>query len=281
MAGSTSKTFKNGHANPNDFKGFLTRFGSLRVGEDGVLKGQPATQNPVKDVIDDEQTKRRSDQLLAAQETPQGFSRNSVSNHGNIWGYHNSNNLGNVNSGLGIFTGSVNFNDKHIDSAYLSENLAGSSSRQRGTNFFYGSSTTNPANLYNRIPIWNDQIRGIENPGLFSLNEYQSGMTKLEALNNYNQRSFCRLWNQNGNNFYSNDGIRIGSKDLQRGNIQGPGITDTVLLDSIFHLMTHERRHVLFEELLDSCTIDELHSIVSKLCSNIELFIDAAFCRIG
>ncbi|KAL2475747.1 putative pumilio8 [Abeliophyllum distichum] len=277
MADSTSKTSKNGQANPNDYEGFLTRFGSLRVGKDGVLKGQPATQNPEKDVIDEEQTKRRSDQMLAAQEIHEGFSRNPVSDHGNIWGYQNSNNLGNMNSGLGIFTGSVNFNDKHIDSSYLSENLGGSrsSSGQRGTNFFYGSSSTsNPANQYNRIPIWHDQIRGIENPGLFSPNEYFK-------LNNYNQRSFCRLSNQNGSNFYSNAGMQIGSKDLQRENIQGTGITDTVLLDSIFHLMTHERRHVLFEELIDSCTVNELHSIVSKLCSNIKLFIDAAFCRIG
>lgn len=104
MEGSNSKAFKNWQANPYEFKDFAPHFESLRVVEDGFLKGQsgtklpdPATQNSDKDVTDNEQTKRSRDRLLVPQETPetsQGFSINSVSNHGNVWGYHNSNNLG-------------------------------------------------------------------------------------------------------------------------------------------------------------------------------------------
>ncbi|XP_022866691.1 putative pumilio homolog 21 [Olea europaea var. sylvestris] len=45
--------------------------------------------------------------------------------------------------------------------------------------------------------------------------------------------------------------------------------------------MKHETGHVLFDELLDSCVGDEFHLVVLKLWSNIELFIETAFCRIG
>ncbi|CAI9783978.1 unnamed protein product [Fraxinus pennsylvanica] len=228
MAGSTSENFK------NEFEAFVAHFGSLMMGEDGVLKSQsgtndhsgsfsycaPATQNPERDAIDNEQNDKRRDQLLAPQEThetTQGFSRNSVSNQGDVWVYHNSDNL-RKNSVYGLFSPNENF-----------------------------------------------------------------------CSNNHIQTSSSGLWNQNGqcsgtnfecvyprSNFNSNAGIRIG---LQGENIEGIPFAD--LLDSIFLLMKHETGHVLFDELIDSCIGDELHLVVLKLWSNIDLFIEAAFCRIG
>lgn len=121
--------------------------------------------------------------------------------------------------------------------------------------------------------------------GLFSPNQNFSS-------NNHIQTSSSGLWNQNGqcsgSNFESaypgrnlnyNAGIQIGSNVLQGENIRKTLFAD--ILDSIFCLMKHETGHVLFDELLDSCVGDEFHLVVLKLWSNIELFIETAFCRIG
>lgn len=176
--------------------------------------------------------------------------------------------------------GSVNFNGNHIDSGNFLENLDGSSSGQRGPEFFCGSlSMSSHVNQYNTVPIQNDAGRNqFENHGLFSPNEYF-------RLNKNG------LWSQNGqysgtesaypgSDFYYNAGIRIGSNGLERGNIDQE-TRFMVLADFIFWLMSNAHGHVLFDELIESCVGNELYLVVEKLWSNIELFIETAFCRIG